>query len=104
MRLPRRNLPTDRLDPHLVFERDFVVQTDDGNYYFITNLDRAVKARHVLKMVRVEGEKSPKFNAINASELWVNEGGGYKVIWNKRMEEEARRLLLGTTPSDGGQQ
>lgn len=94
--------PTDRLDPHIALERDFVVQTADGKYFFITNLDRAVKARHALKMVRVEGKKSAKFDAINASELWVKDGGDYRLIWSRSMQEEQWRLMRGTTPEGGG--
>ena len=87
--------PIDRLDPHLAFERDFVVQTADGKYYFITNVDRAVKVRHVLKMVRVKGTVSTKFDAINASELWVKEGGDFKIMWSTAMQEEERRRMRG---------
>jgi len=94
--------PTDKLDPHIALERDFVVQTADGKYYFITNLDRAVKARHALQTVRVDGNMSSKFDAINANELWVKEGGNFKLAWSVAMEEEQRRLLRGMTPAGGG--
>ncbi len=30
--------PTDRDDPHVLLERDFVVQTANGNYFYITNM------------------------------------------------------------------
>jgi|GEM_PF-1624064 len=85
--------PTDRLDPHIAVERDFVVQTADGKYYFITNLDRAIKARHALKMVRVEGTMSPKFNAINADEFWVQSGGDYNMVWSAEMQSQEQRLF-----------
>ena len=78
--------PTDRLDPHIALERDFVVQTADGKYFFITNLDRAIKARHALKMVRVEGKRSPKFDAISANELWVKDGGDYRLTWSMKQQ------------------
>lgn len=94
--------PTSNLDPHIALERDFVVQTADGKYYFVTNLDRAIKARHALKMVRVEGSLSPKFDAINAQELWVKDGGKYNMIWSVEMQDEQRRLMRGTTPAGGG--
>lgn len=93
--------PTDKLDPHLAVERDFVVQTADGKYYFITNLDRAIKARHALELVRVEGNLSPRFNAINASEFWVKSGGGYEMAWSSAMQAEQERLMRGTTPAKG---
>jgi len=96
--------PTDKLDPHLAFESDFVVQTADGKYFFITNIDRAIKARHALEMVRVEGKLSSKFDAMNASQIWVKDGGDYKLTWSIAMEDEQRRLMRGTTPEGGGQQ
>ncbi|MCG8428677.1 MAG: hypothetical protein MI754_15085 [Chromatiales bacterium] len=95
--------PTDRLDPHIALERDFVVQVGD-KYYFITNLDRAVKARHALKMVRVKGKMSKMFDAIQASELWVKEDGDYRLTWSLAMEAEERRRLFGTGPADGSVQ
>ena len=85
--------PTDRLDPHIALERDFVVQTADGKYYFITNLDRAVKARHALKMVRVEGRVSSRFNAINADEFWVKDGGKYNLTWSMKMQQDEEMRL-----------
>jgi hypothetical protein len=90
--------PVDKLDPHIATERDFVVQTADGKYYFITNLDRAIKARHALESVRVDGKLSPKFNAINANELWVDKGNGYRLIWSKKLQEEEERRMRGTGP------
>ena len=96
--------PIDRLDPHIALERDFVVQTAEGKYFFITNLDRAIKARHALKLVRVEGELSSRFNAMSASELWVKAGGKYNLTWSIAMEDEQRRLMRGTTPEGGGNQ
>jgi len=95
--------PTDKLDPHLAFEPDFVVQTADGKFYFVTNLDRAVKARHALKMVRVDGKLSSKFDAMSADQFWVKDGGDYKLIWSVAMEEEQRRLMRAMTPEGGGQ-
>ena len=96
--------PTSNLDPHIALERDFVVQTADGKYYFVTNLDRAIKSRHALKMVRVEGKLSSKFDAINANELWVKDGGKYNLTWSVAMQDEQQRLMRGTTPAGGGNQ
>ena len=93
--------PTDKLDPHIAVERDFVVQTADGKYYFITNLDRAIKARHALEMVRVEGEVSSKFDAINANEFWVKDGGNYRLTWSSSMQAEQERLVRGTATAQG---
>jgi len=40
--------PADELDPHLAFEPDFVLQQADGEYYFLSNVPRETKVRHVL--------------------------------------------------------
>ncbi|WP_260292609.1 hypothetical protein [Sedimenticola hydrogenitrophicus] len=93
--------PVDKLDPHIATERDFVVQTDDGQYYFVTNIDRAIKARHALEKVRVEGKLSPKFNAINANEFWVDKGNGYRLIWSIELQEQEERRMRGTGPDKG---
>lgn len=93
--------PVDKLDPHMAVERDFVVQTADGQYYFITNLDRAIKARHALEKVRVEGKLSPKFNAINANEFWVDKGNGYRLIWSMELQQQEERRMRGTGPEKG---
>jgi hypothetical protein len=58
--------PIDRLDPHIALEQDFVVQQSNGDYYFIINLDRAVKARYVLEDVKVTGDVNDQYSSINA--------------------------------------
>lgn len=93
--------PTDKLDPRIAVERDFVVQTADGKYYFVTNLDRTIKSRHALELVRIEGTLSPRFNAITAREFWVKRGGDYQLIWSDAMQAEQERLMRGTAPEKG---
>ena len=85
--------PIDMLDMHVSLEGDFILQTTDGKYYFINNLDRAIKARHLLQTVRVEGKLNPEFNAIEASELWVKIKGEYILVWSSLMQDEQQRLF-----------
>ena len=52
-------------DNHIALEPDFVLVMPDGEYYFMPNLGRAVKARHAYKKVRIHGE-------LRNQELWVD--------------------------------
>lgn len=84
--------PTDKEDPHVLLERDFVVQTEDGHYYFITNMDWQTKLQYVLSMVRVEGKRSEKMMVIAADEFWVKQPDGeYQLKWSLTMAREAER-------------
>jgi hypothetical protein len=84
--------PTDKDDPHVLLERDFVIQTEDGNYFFITNMDWRTKLHHVLSMVRVEGKRSEKLMAISADEFWVKQDSGvYTLEWSLDMAREAEK-------------
>ena len=56
--------PTDKNDPHLQAEADFVLQTSDGKYFFLPNISKSTKMHYATETVRIEGEKSPKFDAI----------------------------------------
>ncbi|MCW8882408.1 MAG: hypothetical protein OQL10_10945 [Sedimenticola sp.] len=84
--------PTDKDDPHVLLERDFVVQTEDGNYFFITNMDWRTKLQYVLSMVKVEGKRSEKLMVISADEFWVKqENGEYQLKWSLDMAREAEK-------------
>ncbi|MCW8944519.1 MAG: hypothetical protein OQL27_07070 [Sedimenticola sp.] len=84
--------PTDKEDPHVLLERDFVVQTEDGHYYFITNMDWRTKLQYVLSMVRVEGKRSEKLMVIAADEFWVKDNDGeYQLKWSLTMAREAEK-------------
>lgn len=50
--------PTSASDPKVNLERDFVLQTEDGNIYFLTNVPRSMKVKAINKDVRVYGKKS----------------------------------------------
>ncbi len=84
--------PTDKDDPHVLLERDFVIQTEDGKIFYITNMDWKTKLRYVLRMVRVVGEFSDRSSAITADEFWVKHEDGYRLEWSlERMREKQRR-------------
>ena len=52
-------------DNHIALEPDFVFVMPNGDYYFIPNLTRGIKARHAYKKVRIHGE-------LRNQELWVD--------------------------------
>lgn len=83
--------PTDKDDPHVLLERDFVVQTEDGNYFYITNIDWRTKLQYVLQRVRVEGKFSDRLSAIAADEFWVKHEGEYQLEWSLEMAREKQR-------------
>ena len=56
--------PISRLDPHLALEPDFVLLKADGDYFFMTNLPRSTKIRHVLKDVIVSGDIDDRYRNI----------------------------------------
>lgn len=94
--------PTDKDDPHVLLEQDFVVQTEDGSYFFITNMDWRTKLQYVLATVKVEGKRSEKLMVISADEFWVKqENGEYQLKWSLDMAREAekqRKLKASETP------
>ena len=86
--------PIDGLDPHLMFEPDFVLLLDDGNYFLMPNIARIVKAKYVHKAIRVVGDVNPKYKSIDVDELQVKDGNSFKTVWSKEMmmkEWEKRR-------------
>ena len=76
-------------DNHIALEPDFVLVIPSGEYYFMPNLNRSVKARHAYKNVRVHGE-------LRRQELWVDKmvdidkkkGGRAKTTWDWSAQED----------------
>ncbi|MGB9437070.1 MAG: hypothetical protein WCB15_03940 [Desulfobacterales bacterium] len=76
-------------DNHIALEPDFVLVIPSGEYYFMPNLNRSVKARHAYKNVRVHGE-------LRIQELWVDrlvdidkkKGGRAKTTWDWSARED----------------
>ena len=76
-------------DNHIALEPDFVLVIPSGEYYFMPNLNRSVKARHAYKNVRVHGE-------LTRQELWVDKlvdidkkkGGRAKTTWDWTAPED----------------
>jgi hypothetical protein len=86
--------PLDKADPLVALESDFVVQTADGTFYLIPNVDRAVKARVVLEDVVVTGDVNDRYKTIDADKLEVKRDGSMKTVWTQKMQDELREQLF----------
>ena len=87
--------PIDRLDPHIALESDFVLVQPDGDYYFMPNLSRDIKVRHVLEDVQVVGDVNPKYHTIKVKELRVKSGSEFKTVWTQEQADFEMRALYG---------
>lgn len=87
--------PADKLDPHLQYEPDFVLQKSDGTYYFLRNVPRDTKVRYVLEEVKASGKLNPKYNSIVVDEFMVKNGGNYKTVWSQRAQDDAYDYIYG---------
>ncbi len=76
--------PLDPKDPHILIERDFVLQQESGDYMFLTNLPRSTKLQYVLQDVQISGAVNSKYNTIEVYELMVMEDDEWKTVWTKR--------------------
>jgi len=87
--------PVGSEDPMVAAERTFVLHIEGTNYYFVPNLDRAIMARHIGEMVKVEGKKSEEFKSINAEDLYVKKGGSWQKVWSQNRQDEIYDDILG---------
>jgi hypothetical protein len=91
-----RTCPVDRLDPHIALERDFVLQTPKGAYFFLSNVPRDTKVRHALKKARVTGALDDRYNAVVVDELQIEENGVFRTVWTERAQYLEWSYLQGT--------
>jgi len=82
--------PLDKADPMINLERDFVVQTATGDYYFLTNVGLALKGKYALQVVEVTGDVNPKYKSIKVKSIKV----GGKVVWSAADEEQMEKELM----------
>ena len=81
--------PLDKADPMINLEKDFVLVTADGKYYYLSNIGLGLKARHALEVVEVTGNINDKYKSMTVDTLSV----GGKVVWSKAAEEEMMKTL-----------
>lgn len=84
---------TDKQDPHLSLEPDFVLELSNGEHYFMPNLSRYMKLRYVLDTVTVTGNVDKQRNAIDVDELIVADGSKQRTAWSKKAERDAYASL-----------
>jgi hypothetical protein len=85
--------PIGQEDPMAAVENVFVllVNAAAGEYYFVSNVDRAVLARHINEEVKIEGTVNTQMKDINANEIWAKG----KKVWDNKMEEMLQSGYLG---------
>ena len=93
--------PVGREDPIIAAEKVFVLFVKAGKYYFIPNVDRAILARHLNQMVKVEGIMSANFNSIQAKELYVMDGGKWVKKWSQDWQDEVWDEITKGVPLGG---
>ncbi len=81
------NCAKDINDPHLAMERDFVLVTGDGKYFFMPNLRRIYKELAYKKQVRIKGTLKGK--AIVVEKLEVLTHGDFFCSWDQVAEMKA---------------
>ena len=64
-------------------ENVFVLFKKAGEFYFLPNIDRAILARHLNEPVKVEGVKSGRFPAIQATDFYVRHGDEWEKTWSQ---------------------
>jgi hypothetical protein len=93
--------PIGKEDPMIAAERVFVLHVKAGKYYFIPNIDRAIMARHLNKMVKVDGIMSANFNSVKADTLYVMEDGKWRKTWSQDWQDEIYVDITSGVPLGG---
>lgn len=77
-------------DPKVDLEREFVLQTNSGQVFFLVNVPRSMKVKSVNKTVRVYGEK-PLGQRIFVHHIDIKENGKFKRLcdWDEKCRENA---------------
>lgn len=85
--------PADKLDPHLTFEPAFVLQQPDGEYFFLSNVPRDVKVRHVLEEARATGTVDDTYNTMVVDEFMVKTADGFDTVWTQQAHEDMHEYV-----------
>ena len=93
--------PVGKEDPMIAAESIFVLQTKDGKWYFVPNVDQGILAKHLNEMVMIDGELNMKFNAIKAANLHVMENNKWRKVWALDWQDDIYRDYLGGIPIGG---
>lgn len=75
--------PLDKADPMINLEKDFVVVTASGDYYFLSNIGLGLKGKYALDTIEVTGDVNKKYKSIKATTIKFKG----KVVWSLAMED-----------------
>ena len=81
--------PIDKADPMINLEKDFVVVTADGKYYYLSNIGLGLKGKYALEVVEATGKINEKYKSMTVDTLTVKG----KVVYSKKAEEEMMRTI-----------
>jgi hypothetical protein len=73
-------------EAHIAIEHDFVLLLPSGEHHFLPNLNRAIKARHVGKPIRISGTIEDHY--IWVDRLVVKMGTTYTNAWSWKKQQE----------------
>ena len=83
-----RTCPIGQEDPLAATESVFVVLTPENKYYFVSNVDRAVLARHINEPVRISGDLNPQYSSIRATKIEAQQQSGrWRTIWTPQQQD-----------------
>jgi hypothetical protein len=94
--------PVGKEDPMIAAESIFVLQTKDGKWYFVPNVDQGILARHLNEMVMIDGDLNMKFNAIKAASIHVMENNKWRKVWSVDLQDEIYSDVFGAHPLKRG--
>lgn len=80
------NCADSRKDPHLCMEKNFILVTGGGEYFFLPNLYRSLKKSCYKQNVRVTGKKDGK--TIRVDTLALQKADEYRCIWDRKKVED----------------
>jgi hypothetical protein len=83
--------PKNDLDIYAALENDFVLVLENKKFFLLPNLSPLVKARHLAEKVRIRGKQDG--SSIWVENLEVKMNGGYKSVWNLKLQEEGGRAI-----------
>lgn len=76
--------PVDPQDPHILLEKDYVLQQTNGDYLFLTNIPRSTKLQYILHDIQISGRLDRKYNTVEVYELMVMQDDEWKSVWIRR--------------------
>jgi hypothetical protein len=94
--------PLGKEDVVAAAENVFVLYQGPEKYYFVSNINVKVMARHVNEQVLLKGDLV-KMNSIKADELFVMANGKWRKIWDVDLLSDFYSDILGTHPLKRGQ-